>query len=91
MYPVPKKFLENFLSVKKNEHAKARAKVNDVITNVISASQHYTLTLSDADIWRRLKKRKTFITFDLKLTFMHTAGHGLVDILTNMQINLIGS
>ena len=50
MYPVPKKFLENFLSVKKNEHAKARAKVNDVITNVISASQHYTLTLSDADI-----------------------------------------
>lgn len=50
MYPVPKKFLENFLSVKKNKHVKARAKVNDVITNVISASQHYTLTLSDADI-----------------------------------------
>ena len=91
MYPVPKKFLENFLSVNKNEHAKARAKGNDIITNVISANQHYMSTFSNADIWRRLKKRKSFITLDLNLTFMHTAGHRLVDILTNMQINLIGS
>ena len=50
MYPVPKKFLENFLSVKKNEHAKACAKGNDIITNVISSSQHYMSTFSNADI-----------------------------------------
>ena len=90
MYPGPKEVSGNFLSVKKNEHAKACAKGNDIITNVISANQHYTSTFCDADIWRRLKKRKSFITLDLNLTFMHTAGHGLVDILTNMRINLIG-
>ena len=89
MYPGPKEISGNFLSVKKNEHAKACAKGNDIITKyVISANQHYTSTFSDADIW--LKKRKSFITLDLNLTLMHTAGHGLVDILTNMRINLIG-
>ena len=90
MYPGPKEVSGNFLSVKKNEHAKACAKGNDIITNVISANQHYTSTFCDADIWRSLKKRKSFITLDLNLTFTHTAGYGLVDILTNMRINLIG-
>ena len=63
MYPGPKEVSGNFLSVKKNEHAKACAKGNDIITKyVISANQHYTSTFSDADIWCRLKKRKSFIT-----------------------------
>lgn len=50
MYPGPKEVSGNFLSVKKNEHVKACAKGNDIITNVISANQHYTSTFSDADI-----------------------------------------
>ena len=50
MYPGPKEVSENFLSVKKNEHTKACAKGNDIITNVISANQHYTSTFCDADI-----------------------------------------
>ena len=51
MYPGLKEISGNFLSVKKNEHAKACAKGNDIITKyVISANQHYTSTFSDADI-----------------------------------------
>ena len=69
MYPGPKEVSGNFLSVKKNEHAKACAKGNDIITNVISANQHYKSTFCDADIWRRLKKRKSFYYLGLEPHF----------------------
>ena len=94
MYSVPKKFLENFLSVKKNEHAKARAKGSDFITNVISASQHYTSTFSDADIWQYLtqaKEEKIFYYLGLEPHFHAHSRARIGWYCTNMQINLIGS